>query len=294
VISNLVIYAALLLFVTLVACEVYVSKRQGRTYPWAESLVSISMMIGMYIVFNLKRSSFSSVYEFVYSYRLTSLTIDEPLNLVMLFFAFEFVYYWMHRWGHEYRWFWASHSVHHSSFSMSYFTSVRLSLTGFISLNFMFFFPLYLIGFSPQSVAIMYSANLVYQGWVHTDTIPKLHPWFEYIFNTPSHHRVHHASNREYLDKNYGGVLIVFDRWFGTFAEEREDIAIQYGLVNKERSLNPIWLFFQEWIAMIMDVAKAKNWSERWHYAFGRTGWKPIKPSVIEPTTFEEKSNVAS
>ncbi|WP_141731855.1 sterol desaturase family protein [Oligoflexus tunisiensis] len=293
-VSNLVIYAALLIFVTLVMCEIHFTRKQNRTYPWAESLVSVSMMVCMYVVFNLKRSSFSTFYESVHAYRLLTLPISEPLNVIVLFFAFEFVYYWMHRWGHEYRWFWASHSVHHSSFSMSYFTSVRLSLTGFISLNFLFFFPLYLIGFSPQSVALMYSANLVYQGWVHTDTIPRLHPWFEYVFNTPSHHRVHHATNQEYLDKNYGGVLIVFDRWFGTFKEEQSDIVIQYGLAGKQRSLNPFRLFFQEWIAIIGDVVKAKNWTERWHFAFGRTGWKPGSEVANRMGIHEEKSDVAS
>jgi sterol desaturase/sphingolipid hydroxylase (fatty acid hydroxylase superfamily) len=116
--------------------------------------------------------------------------------------------------------------------------------------------------------------NLLYQFWLHAEWIPKL-GWLEYVLNTPSHHRVHHAANPEYLDHNYGGVLIVFDRLFGTFVAERDDLPCRYGLVEPLRSNNPIVIAFHEWVALMRDLIRARTWGERWSYLFGPPGWRP-------------------
>jgi sterol desaturase/sphingolipid hydroxylase (fatty acid hydroxylase superfamily) len=138
-------------------------------------------------------------------------------------------------------------------------------------------------GFHPLAVGAALALNLAYQFWLHTELIPKLGA-FEWLFNTPSHHRVHHASNPEYLDANYGGVLIVFDRMFGTFADERTDVALRYGLVTPLESHNPIRIAFHEWQAMLRDLAAASSWSERIAYAFGPPHWRPCRAGATTAT----------
>jgi sterol desaturase/sphingolipid hydroxylase (fatty acid hydroxylase superfamily) len=177
----------------------------------------------------------------------------------------------MHRCGHEIRWMWASHAVHHTPRHIHLASAFRLSATELLSGGWLFHLPLSLLGFHPFAVAGMSAINLFYQFWLHTDLIGRLGP-VELIFNTPSHHRVHHASNREYLDCNYGGILIIWDRIFGTFAQEQPHIPITYGLVNPIGSLNPLRIAFHEWIAMGRDFMRARSWSERWKQLFGRPG----------------------
>lgn len=188
---------------------------------------------------------------------------------VACFFAAEFVYYWFHRWSHTVRWLWASHAVHHSANEMTFPAAIRLGWTNLISGGWLLFLPLVAIGFDPLMVSGLLAANLTYQFFLHTEAVGKLGA-LEYVLNTPSHHRAHHGSNAEYIDKNFGGVLIVFDRLFGTFVEERTDVPVKYGLVRALSSRNPIVIALHEWARMISDLRKAKSWSARWRSVFGR------------------------
>ena len=149
----------------------------------------------------------------------------------------DFAYYWAHRFGHRVRWFWASHVNHHSSQHYNLSTALRQTWTGFFALGFLFRIPLAFVGFHPAMIVTAGAFNLIYQFWIHTEAIGRFPRWFEAVMNTPSHHRVHHATNPVYLDRNYAGTFIVWDKLFGTFEAERGDIAIHYGIVKQLGSL---------------------------------------------------------
>jgi sterol desaturase/sphingolipid hydroxylase (fatty acid hydroxylase superfamily) len=185
--------------------------------------------------------------------------------------AWDFLYYWDHRMSHEHRIWWASHVNHHSSRRYNLSTALRQPWTNIVTHG--FFAPMLLAGFSPRQVARAGELNLLYQYWVHTETIDKLPRPIEYVMNTASHHRVHHGVNREYLDRNYGGILIIWDRIFGSF--EPEVRRVQYGLTKNIDTFNPVRVAFHEWVAIARDVARAKTWRERIGYAFGPPGWTP-------------------
>ncbi|HEX5373922.1 MAG TPA: sterol desaturase family protein [Aquabacterium sp.] len=178
------------------------------------------------------------------------------LMWVAMFLTTEFFYYWMHRAGHRIRWYWASHQVHHSGNQYNLAAAFRQSITGKISGAFIFFAPQCLLGFPPEMVALSYGLNLVYQFWIHTDLVPKL-GWMEGIFNTPSAHRVHHAANVEYLDANYGGTILLFDRLFGTYVPEKDNVPIRYGLVKQVTTYNALWICLFEWANIFKDVGRA-------------------------------------
>jgi len=206
------------------------------------------------------------------------------------FFAVEFAYYWLHRFGHEIRWMWASHSVHHSPTSITFSGAYRLAVTGIFSGMFVFFLPLMILGFSPKMIFTIFALNLIYQFFLHTELIPKL-GFLEKILNTPSHHRVHHAINEQYIDKNYGGILIIFDRMFGTYAVEDSAVKIEYGLIGKAPTLNPLRLFFQEWMAIFSDLRRAEGLKQFLLFAFGRPGWSP-EGSTLDKTAQLNESKV--
>jgi sterol desaturase/sphingolipid hydroxylase (fatty acid hydroxylase superfamily) len=191
---------------------------------------------------------------------------------ILLFFAQDFAYYVLHYVDHFVRFFWASHVTHHSSEKFNFTVAIRSSVFQ-PYYRFLYFIPLSLIGFEAFDIVFMYAATQVYGFWVHTETIRKLPKWFEYIFVTPSHHRVHHASNEEYLDSNMGMVLIIWDRLFGTFRPELKDIKIKYGLTKNLDTYRPTKVVFHEWKAIWLDVQKAPNWKSRWMYMFGPPGW---------------------
>jgi sterol desaturase/sphingolipid hydroxylase (fatty acid hydroxylase superfamily) len=187
---------------------------------------------------------------------------------VVLFIGQDFCYYWMHRADHRVRWLWATHSVHHSPNTLNLAAAYRLGWTGRLSVGPIFFAPLVLLGFPPALVGGALAANLFYQFWLHAPWIPSLGP-LEWVLNTPAHHRVHHACNPQYLDANFGGVLIVFDRWFGTFVAEQPGISIRYGLVEPERSYNPIVIGLRQWRSIATGLFRARSWRAALRAAFG-------------------------
>jgi sterol desaturase/sphingolipid hydroxylase (fatty acid hydroxylase superfamily) len=191
---------------------------------------------------------------------------------LLLFILEDMTFYWFHRSNHEVRLFWAGHVNHHSSQYFNFGTALRQGVGERLH-KFLFWLWLPLLGFDPAMIITMISLSLFYQFWIHTRAVDKLHPWFEAVFNTPSHHRVHHASNVRYLDRNHGGVLIIWDKLFGTFSPEREDDPVVYGLTTNIESDNIAWVALHEYVAIGRDLRRARKWGDRLRYLFLAPGW---------------------
>ena len=261
-----------------IAWYLFVCKRE---YPWREMLTSAALFVMRVPVRRLNDFAVAPVAYFLWSHRVTTIPLNTVWGLALLFLGQELAYYWMHRAGHQVRWMWASHVVHHSPEEIHLASAFRLSATELLSGSWLFYLPLFFLGFSPAAVGTMIAINLFYQFWLHTDLIGRLGP-LEWVFNTPSHHRVHHASNDVYLDRNYGGILIVWDRLFGTFAAEQPEITIAYGLVHPVDTHNPLRLAFHEWMTMARDAIHAQSWRERMVSLFGRPGAAAMRQAPAE------------
>lgn len=259
-------------FLLLIAFEAwwYWSRRRI-AYPWRDSLASFGVAVGYKLAGLLVPLVALPVYLYAWDHRLVTVPLDTVWGIALLILGVEFFYYWFHRYSHEIRWLWATHAVHHSPQHLNFAAAYRLGWTGLISFNWIFWLPLVAIGFHPAAVFLTLGINLVYQFWLHTQLIGKLGP-LEWVLNTPSHHRVHHATNPAYIDRNYGGVVIVFDRLFGTFAEERAEDPCRFGLVHPCPSRNPFIIAFHEWARVGRDLWRARNWRDRWQALFGRPG----------------------
>jgi sterol desaturase/sphingolipid hydroxylase (fatty acid hydroxylase superfamily) len=183
-------------------------------------------------------------------------------------------YYVYHRIAHRVRWVWAEHVNHHSSQHYNLSTALRQSWTGLFTGMFVLQVPLVLLGFHPAVIAFVFGFNLVWQFWIHTETVGKMWRPIEFVMNTPSHHRVHHATNPRYLDANYAGTLIIWDRMFGTFVEELPEDAPRYGIVRNIGTYNPVKVAFHEWVGMFKDATQpGLTATERLNYLFQRPGW---------------------
>jgi sterol desaturase/sphingolipid hydroxylase (fatty acid hydroxylase superfamily) len=247
-----------------------------RNYNWRAYFASLADAVGrQYVVLTFFSVSLAApAYNLAHTHRLFTIPLDTAVTVVALLVGQDFCYYWFHRCSHRVRWFWATHAVHHSSNDLNFAAAYRFGWTGRLTGTAIFYLPLIWLGFDPLPVGIASALNLLYQFWLHTEWIPKL-GWLEYVLNTPSHHRVHHAANPEYLDRNYGGVFIIFDRIFGTFAAEREEAPCRYGLVEPLRSNNPFFIAFHEWIALARDLWQARTWRDRRSYLIGPPDWRP-------------------
>jgi len=253
------------------AFELWVT-RDGRVkgYEFKDTAASLSMGIGnLVFMFFGKIVSFTALLA-LYEFRLFDLPADTWWVWVALFFADDFVYYWFHRCSHEIRFFWAAHVNHHSSQHYNLSTALRQSWTGPL-ISWVFWIPLPILGFDPVFIVLAQSFSLLYQYWIHTELVGKLGP-FEWVFNTPSHHRVHHGSDPMYLDRNHGGILIVWDRIFGTFKEE--ETLPTYGLTRNIDSFNPVVVAFHEWAALTRDVASAGGLLKAVGYLWHPPGWR--------------------
>ena len=265
---------AIPIFLLSMLVEWYIGKKENPDlYQTKDMLVSISMGIFSGIVeFFPKVLAFLA---FFYLHEISPLknTVDRQWWAWILLFLFDdFAYYWFHRLNHEVRFFWAGHVPHHSSEKYNYGTALRQGVGERIH-KFIFWLWIPLLGFDALMIFMMMGLNLVYQFFVHTDLVYKLPLWFERIFNTPSHHRVHHASNTRYLDRNHAGVLIIWDKIFGTFSEEKEQEKPVYGLTTNIETYNPFQVATHEYSAIIKDVLRAKSWKDRLKYIFYAPGW---------------------
>jgi sterol desaturase/sphingolipid hydroxylase (fatty acid hydroxylase superfamily) len=257
----------------------FVAKRAYNWRSWAASVTDAlarDYLVGVFLTV----SFVAPLIGLAWAHRLTTVPLGGVASVALLFVGQEFCYYWYHRAAHRVRWFWATHAVHHSPNEFNLGIAYRFGVTSRIAGNALFYVPLIWLGFAPQAVFATLSLNLIYQFWLHTEWIPKL-GWLEYVLNTPSHHRVHHASNAQYIDRNYGGVLIVFDRLFGTFAEERADLPCRYGLTTPLRSNNPLKIAFHEWLKLLNDLYGARSVREVAFYLFGPPGWRPERSAAI-------------
>ncbi|HTW52462.1 MAG TPA: sterol desaturase family protein [Stellaceae bacterium] len=233
-------------------------------YDWRAALCSLAdLLVRQYFVYvYLAFGPIDWLTGWAWAHRVWTVPLGTVPAIAALFIGQEFSYYWFHRCSHHLRFWWANHAVHHSTNELNLAAAFRFGWTGRFVGSTLFFVPLMWLGFRPGPVFATLSLSLLYQFYIHATWIPKLGP-LELVLNTPSHHRVHHAANLEYRDKNFGGVLIVFDRLFGTFAAERDDVPCRYGLVMPLRSYNPLWIAFHEFVALGRDLWRAGSWGAR-------------------------------
>ncbi|MFC4337268.1 sterol desaturase family protein [Salininema proteolyticum] len=244
-------------------------------YSAKDSTTSLTMGAGYAVVMFGWKFVVVVVYAAAFSLSPFELSPANPLTWVLLFFMDDFVYYWYHRTHHRVRVLWASHVVHHSSEYFNFTTALRQPWTALTSMP--FWIPLALAGIPPWMILLQQSLNLIYQFFVHTERVDKLWRPLEFTLNTPSHHRSHHGSNEKYLDCNYGGILIVWDRMFGSFVPESSTPT--YGLTTNIRTFNPVKVAFHEYASIGRDVKGGGTWRERLGYVFGPPGWKPTEES---------------
>lgn len=273
-------------FIILIVAEWYVRrKRKMKEMDYREAAASISMgLVSVFVDIAVKAVAigfFIWLYQFRIFDQLGPATMEGFLDWqwhvqhwwvwILVFFADDFSFYWHHRLSHEIRLLWTAHINHHSSEEYNLSTALRQSPTEYLYKK-IFWVWMPLLGFHPLMILTMMQLNLIYQFWIHTETINRL-GFFEKIFNTPSHHRVHHGSNIEYLDKNYGGILIIWDRLFGTFQEEK--VPVKYGITKNIHTYNIAEITFHELKSLINDVRNARTWKEKMSFIFQAPGWNP-------------------
>ena len=242
-----------------------------RGYEMRDTATSLTMGVGSLVVGAPWKLVVVVVYAGLYQLAPWQLPMSAWWAWGLLFFADDLAYYWFHRLHHEVRVLWASHIVHHSSQFYNLSTALRQSWTPMTSLP--FWLPLALVGFPPWAILVQQAVSLLYQFFLHTERIDKLWRPVEWFFNTPSHHRVHHASNATYLDRNYGGILIVWDRLFRSFEPEGERVV--YGLTTNITTYNPVRVAFGAYASLAADVRSARRWRDRAGYLLRRPGWAP-------------------
>jgi sterol desaturase/sphingolipid hydroxylase (fatty acid hydroxylase superfamily) len=251
--------------------ELLTSRRAAvKGYHAKDSAASLSMGVGNLVVMFSVKVLLLALFMVVYRFRIFDLPKGVWWVWLLLIPAEDFCYYWYHRASHEVRLLWAAHVNHHSSTHYNLSTALRQSWTGPL-VGWVFWLPLPLLGFHPLMVVTAQSISLLYQYWIHTELIDRLGP-FEWLFNTPSHHRVHHGQDALYLDRNHGGILILWDRLFGSFEPERARPV--YGLTTDLHSYNPLVIAFHEWRDLARDLRHARSWRGRLRYLFGPPGWR--------------------
>jgi len=294
-VSVIITYAIPIFVVTLIA-EMLLFRRKGagdgslRGYEWKDTLASLAMGVGSLIVKLPLAGAIFGLSVFLYDYRAFDLDRSAVWFWPALILCEDFCYYWFHRMHHTVRILWAGHINHHSSTHYNLSTALRQPWTTLIT-GVIFWLPLPLLGFEAQDILTAQAISLLYQYGLHTELVGKLGP-IEWIFNTPSHHRVHHGRNAIYLDRNHGGILIIWDRMFGTF--EVESIPVDYGLTTNIATYNPFRIAFHEWAASGRDVANAKSARSALAYLFGPPGWSTDgsrKTSDQQRAEVEQKSH---
>jgi alkylglycerol monooxygenase len=268
-------------FFLLIFVELAVSRwRKKQVYRFSDTLADLGCGVVQQIGAVFWGASLFAGYVWLYqNYRALEIPANAWWAWLGVFFGVEFFYYWFHRLSHEINFIWGTHVVHHQS--EEYNLAVALRQSAFQPLmSWFFYLPLALIGFPPLMFGVMTSFTTLYQFWLHTRFIGKLGP-IEWIFNTPSHHRVHHGRNPEYIDRNHGGTLIIYDRIFGTFEPERAEVV--YGVTEPVKSWNPVWAQFHYYRDLWRDARGAKSWLDKLKIWFMPPGWKPPSNPAPEP-----------
>jgi len=263
------------LYIVLILIEIIAIKIRGRGGQYEAKDAAASMFMGAGSAMVNAGYGVVTVVIFMFAYDLAPFKL--PFNVwtfIAAFILWDFAYYWVHRYYHRSRWGWAAHVIHHSSQHYNLTTALRQSWTGFWSGAFVLYLPMALLGFHPSLIALVGGLNLIYQFWFHTEFIDKCPKWFEAIMNTPSHHRVHHAKNPRYLDANYAGVFIIWDKMFGTFVPELKSDPPDYGLVSDLGTYNPLRIFSHEYVGIFKDIMQPKlSLMQRLKYIFAPPGW---------------------
>lgn len=277
--KNPVMYA-IPVFIVMILIEVLISYKEKKDsyISSKDTWASLSMGIGSIFSDILAKSLAFALFYYLYdNFALFPSALSWTFfGWVLLFFLDDFIFYWHHRLSHEIRILWAAHVNHHSSEHYNLSTALRQSWTE-VLYKYGFYFLLPILGFHPIMIFTQMSINLIFQFWVHTKLIKKL-PWpIEFLFNTPSHHRVHHASNPIYLDRNHAGTLIIWDRLFGTFQEELDEVPVVYGITENIKTFNPFKIASLEFFHLFYDVKNAKSMIAAFQYIFYPPGWKEGK-----------------
>ncbi|HYC30594.1 MAG TPA: sterol desaturase family protein [Chitinophagaceae bacterium] len=266
------LYYAIPFFVLLLSIEAWFSYKENKhLYESKDTWSSLALGIGNVITGFASKLMIWALFILLYKYRFFTLDDTQWWFWVLLFFADDFSYYWFHRVSHNVNWFWASHVVHHSSQHYNLAAALRQTWTGHATGAFLFWAWMPLLGFDPLWVLFMQQISLIYQFWIHTETVSRMPRWFEFIFNTPSHHRVHHGSDLKYLDKNHGGILIIWDRMFGSFQPEEERPV--YGLTNNIGSFNPFIVAFKTWGQLFKKAWSSGSLKNGINYFLQPPGW---------------------
>lgn len=277
-IPNLIHYAIPFFALTVILEIILTVKIKLEDYEFKDAGASILMGLGNVAIGLFTKFFILGIFLFLYKFRFLTLPFA-GWSWIILLFAEDFCYYWFHRISHESRFFWASHVVHHSSQKYNLSTALRQTWSGSFY-TFIFWLPLILIGFHPVMVLVQMSISLIYQYWIHTEFINKMPKWFEVLFNTPSHHRVHHATNPQYLDRNHAGIFIIWDKIFGTFEPEVEKPI--YGLITNIDTYNPIKIAFLEWKNMLKDFYQSNtSIKNKLKYLIKPPGWKHDGTSIL-------------
>lgn len=263
------------LFALTVAIEWLALRKRPGVFTLRDSLASMNVG-GLYLVGDLLLLVFAVVpaLHVVYAHRIATIPIT-GWTFAALYVAVDFSFYVFHRASHRIRWFWCAHVVHHASEHMNFTTAMRQSLFYNVAGQWLFFAPLVWLGFEPVWVVFALSLDLGFQFFLHTQGVVKLPAAIEFIFNTPSHHRAHHGRNPVYIDRNYGGTFIVFDRLFGSFVpEDTEREPVDYGIVRQVHSDNPLWLNLHEWVDMFTDARRPGTLSQRLKHLWAPPEWE--------------------
>ncbi len=269
---SLIVFAIPVFFL-LIGIELLISRmRKLSYYRYHDSITNLSCGIGSQVAGIFLKTATIFGYKYLFEhYALFSIPTN-AVTFILLFLGVDFFYYWFHRLAHEISVLWGSHVVHHQSEEYNLTVALRQAwLQG--AFSWVFYLPLAVIGFSTESFILMASINTLYQFWIHTKMIGKMWGPFELVFNTPSHHRVHHGVNPQYIDKNHGGSLIIWDRLFNTFEPEQEEVV--YGITTQPKSWNPIWLNFEYWIDLFKDAFRVSRITDGIKMFLKMPGWKP-------------------
>ncbi|MEO1256899.1 MAG: sterol desaturase family protein, partial [Bacteroidota bacterium] len=249
--------------------------RKVKIYRTNDAISNISCGISSQVMNAIWGVLSIGMYQFVYEYIRLATIPNTWWSYALLFILVDLMYYWFHRASHEVNFLWnTAHVVHHQSEDYNFSVALRQSSFGGV-FSMLFYLPLALIGFNTYTFLLVKGLNLIYQFWIHTEMIQKLPKWFEFVFNTPSHHRVHHGRNPKYIDKNHAGTLMIWDRMFGTFQKEEEKPT--YGVTKSSNTWNPIWANVLPIIHMNSQVRSTSGFWNKLKVLFYKPGWKPIE-----------------
>ncbi len=289
---NLVVYAVPFFLLAILVELVYGLRRKRNTYRLNDSVSSLFLgtlsQARRFVTLGVGGLVYYLITEY---FSLPLMDRNSWITWILAFVLYDFCYYWLHRMGHERIILWAAHVAHHQSEDYNLSTALRQTSTGWL-LGWLFYIPMFLLGIPAEVVITVGSLNLIYQFWVHSEHIPKL-GWYEWIFVTPSNHRVHHAQNDIYMDRNYGGVFILWDRLFGTFQEERPEEPCVYGIRGSLQSWNPFRALTHIYADIARDSWATRRWQDKVQVWFARTGWRPEDVVALDPRPKNDLSTFA-